>query len=128
MMTTKIPKVNIPQMEFKSGYYVRGKREWKTKNLYDYALEQKLKPFDLPLAGIDLSSYGWSDINSLALFIDHAKRVFECDLKYPILLDDFGQIADGNHRIVKAIIEGRRTIKAIRLNDMPEPDIDNEEE
>ena len=36
--------------------------------------------------------------------------------------DDHGYIADGWHRVIKALVEGRQTIKAIRIQEMPEPD------
>ena len=51
----------------------------------------------------------------------------DCSLNYPIILDDCGQIADGYHRLCKAILEGRETIKAIRLEEMPAPDRIEEE-
>ena len=39
-------------------------------------------------------------------FVYHCKRVKDCNLEYPIILDDFGQICDGWHRIAKAVLEG----------------------
>ena len=60
-------------------------------------------------------------------FIFQCKRVNQCSLEYPIILDEVGQIADGYHRLCKAILEGKETIKAIRLLEMPAPDIISEE-
>ena len=34
----------------------------------------------------------------------------------------YGQVADGYHRICKAIIEGKTSIKAYRLQEMPPVD------
>ena len=79
---------------------------------------KKYTPFDLPLAGIDLRRGSW-DINDLDDFIHHAKRCSNASLNYPIILDKYGTIADGCHRVVKAIVLGRETIKAIRLETMP---------
>ena len=45
----------------------------------------------------------------------------QADLKYPIILDDTGFICDGWHRLLKSIVEGKDTIKAIRLKVMPDP-------
>ncbi len=61
-------------------------------------------------------------------FIENYKRVEDCSLDYPVILDDEGFIADGNHRLCKAILEGKDTIKAIRLLKMPAPDIKGNEE
>lgn len=73
-----------------------------------------LVPFDLPIAGICLSDKIWEneDIFGLAF---HCKKVMEADLSKPIILDWRGGIADGRHRVIKALIEGRRTIKAVRI-------------
>ena len=82
---------------------------------------RKYKQFDLPLCGVDLSILFWS-INDVDSFIHHSKRVQSSDLKYPILLDHRGVICDGWHRVCKAILKGDTTIKAIRLETMPDRD------
>lgn len=73
-----------------------------------------LEPFDMPLAGIDTGVAIWqgSTIFDLAF---HCKKVFDADLDVPIILDWYGQVADGRHRIIKALVEGKRTIKAVRI-------------
>jgi hypothetical protein len=94
------------------------KYSWDIPTLIQYTKEEKYKVFDLPLNGIDVS---WNpfDYNNIFDFINHVKRVNEVDLKYPILIDDLGTICDGWHRVVKAIIKGDKTIKAIRIKNMP---------
>ena len=76
---------------------------------------------DMPMWNIDLTiePFECSQIHS---FIFQMKRVSQCSLDYPIILDEVGQIADGYHRLCKAILEGKETIKAIRLLEMPAPD------
>jgi len=88
--------------------------------LIQFAKEKKYKVFDLPLISLGLD---WNpfDYNNILDFIKHVKRVNESDLKYPILIDDLGIICDGWHRVVKAILEGKKYIKAIRLEEMPHP-------
>ena len=46
----------------------------------------------------------------------------QVDLSYPIIQAPDGWIMDGYHRIAKAILEGKTTIKAVRLPALPEPD------
>ena len=48
-------------------------------------------------------------------FLEHMKSVLEADLSYPIILNQDGAVIDGRHRIARAIIEGRETIKAKRF-------------
>lgn len=79
-----------------------------------------LTPFDAPLAAINLSARSWNDSNLFELAF-HVKCVMEADLNMPIILDWNGKIADGRHRVIKAIVEGRKTIKAVRMTWKIEP-------
>lgn len=93
-------------------------------NLYSVAKlvddTKHLKPFDAPLASLDLSGRIWDgcDVNDLAF---HCHKVFKADLRKPIIIAWDGTIADGRHRIIRAIIDGKRTIKAVRMTWKPEP-------
>ncbi len=53
---------------------------------------------------------------------EHIKLVEEADLSFPIILDAEGQILDGMHRVVKALLEGRSDIDAVQFPESPEPD------
>ena len=53
--------------------------------------------------------------------VEHAQLIRDCDLTYPIILDASGRVMDGMHRICKAIMEKRPTIKAVQFKDDPEP-------
>ena len=75
----------------------------------------------MPIAGIDLDAHIWDGYNILWLAF-HVKKVQEADLSKPIILDWNGSIADGRHRLIKAIVQGRRTIKAVRITWEIEPD------
>lgn len=101
--------------------YRAGNDYWAVPRLIQYVKEKNYPIFDLPLAGICVEHIVW-DIKSMQNFIHHANRINKADLKYPILLDEQGYICDGWHRVVKAFIEGKSTIKAIRIQTMPEPD------
>lgn len=114
-------KIQFEKVDFYESAYHRGNMLWKAKTLYEFAKQEKYPVLDLPLWAIDLTKAPFECVN-LMTFIHHLKRVYDCSLDYPIILDDSGQIADGNHRVCKAIVEGKETIKAIRLLKMPEPD------
>lgn len=111
-------KVPVSDMSFGESEYHRGNKVWKASTLYLFAKAKEYPVRDLPLWCVDLSEQGFSS-SSLKQFIFQCKRVKECSLDYPIILDDCGQIADGYHRLCKAILEGQETIKAIRLEEMP---------
>ena len=49
------------------------------------------------------------------------ERFLSVDLSFPIILTPDNIIADGYHRWCKAWMNGRKTIKAIKLEQMPKP-------
>ncbi len=114
------PKVAFRAIEPLQDYYRDG-----DGNLYSVAKllddAKDLPVFDLPLAALDLGGEPWrgEDIYGLAF---HVKKCMEADLSCPILLDWRGGIADGRHRVIKALATGKRTIKARRMTWRPEPD------
>lgn len=114
------PKVNIESVELEENIYTdQDGYVYSAIKLIEHS--KKYSPFDLPLAGIDLRRGAW-DVKDLDDFIHHAKRCNNASLEHPIILDKYGTIADGCHRIVKAIVLGEKTIKAIRLETMPDFD------
>lgn len=85
-----------------------------------------LTPFEMPLACVVLDVLPFR-CNTLDYFIFQANRVENTSLEHPIILSSTGQIADGWHRVVKAIMLGKTSIKAIRLKKMPQPDSKDEQ-
>lgn len=102
------------------GYYNDGHG-----NLYSVArlidMCKDLEPFDVPLQAFDLSAQIWQNYSIFDLAF-HIKAVNEADLSYPIILDWNGSIADGRHRLIKALVLGHSTIKCVRMYWKPEAD------
>lgn len=59
------------------------------------------------------------DTMDLRQLVGHMKSVIKADLKYPIILDEDGELLDGRHRLMKALLEGKETIKAVRFVENP---------
>jgi len=116
---SKPPKLEHRRIDALQDYYsdVSG-------NLYSVAKlvddTKHLKPFDAPLASLNLSDQIWSGCDMFDLAF-HCKKVNKADLTKPIIIAWDGVIADGRHRVIKAIIQGKRTIKAVRMTWKPEP-------
>ena len=53
---------------------------------------------------------------------EHMKLVQETDLKYPIILSKAGRVMDGMHRVIKALLLGHKTIKAVQFKEDLKPD------
>jgi len=119
------PSASAPKITFADAEPLQDYYRDREGNLYSVARliddAKDLKPFDLPIAAIDLSDNIWEDCDMFSLAF-HCKKVQEADLKYPVILDWRGCVADGQHRIIKALIEGKKTIKAVRITWRVQPD------
>ena len=126
-MENQPPKVVIEKIALYENNYVGYGKVWSAAKLIQFCKEKDYPIFDLPLAGVNLARMPFA-VDNLDNFIYQFQRVNDCDLEHPIILDHYGGIADGNHRICKAILEGRTTIKAIRMVEMPTHDSEVKED
>lgn len=70
--------------------------------------------------------YGYpADTPSPRSLATHMALVQQVDLTYPILLCADGRLMDGMHRLVKALLEDRPEIQAIRFPVTPKADFIN---
>lgn len=116
---TKAPKVTFRKNDPMQHYYFDGEGGWySVAKLVDDTKD--LPVFDCPLAAINLGGEIWKGENTYGL-ASHVKRCMDADLDVPIILDWEGGIADGRHRVIKALALGKRTIKARRMTWKPEP-------
>lgn len=54
---------------------------------------------------------------------EHARRIVDADLSYPIILAADGHLMDGGHRVAKAWMLGHTDIAAVRFAADPPPDV-----
>jgi hypothetical protein len=98
---------------------------WSVPRLWELARDLPVTSMDLQALASELDSVCWFDeeelptVRAVAL---HAKRIFEADLDYPILLSASGHVMDGMHRLAKAAMLGRERIAVVRFEVDPEPD------
>lgn len=117
---SKPPKVRLNKSEPLQGWYCgREGNRYSVARLIDDA--KNLPVFEVPVAALNLGDEIWRGENILGLAY-HVKKCMDADLDCPILLDWHGDIADGRHRLIKAIAKGKRTLKARRITWRPEPD------
>ena len=89
----------------------------------------------LPIEEVDIGSIDQVDTNywfsddlwppTVRLIIEHVQLIQEVDISYPIILGPGGRVMDGMHRVARAMLDGRSTISAVRLDDLPAPDYRN---
>ena len=90
-------------------------------------LSKSFPVVDIPVCQIrELDKAFWFEANDeqptcrrIAL---HAKLINETDLKHPIILSQEGRVMDWMHRVCKALIEGKDSIRAIQFESDPTPD------
>lgn len=90
---------------------------------------------DLPVQDVEVSSIWevdtvyWfdeeTDPPTVRRVVDHFRLIQEVDMAHPIILGFDGRVMDGMHRVARALLEGRTTVKAVRFEDHPAPDYRN---
>jgi DNA-binding transcriptional ArsR family regulator len=66
--------------------------------------------------------FGSDDRPTCRSVADHARRIHETELAYPIILSAQGNVMDGVHRIAKAWMLGQKELQVVRFTEDPEPD------
>lgn len=94
-----------------------GRHLWSVPRLFELARD--LPVMDVPLD--HLSVYYTYDKLTLREMVTHMKGVNDADLNKPIILDEDGELMDGRHRLMKAMLLGEKTIKAVRFDENPSP-------
>jgi hypothetical protein len=95
-----------------------GRHSWSVARLFE--LSRCLPVMDVPLN--HLSVYYTYEKLTLRDMVMHMKAVNDADLDKPIILDEDGELMDGRHRLMKAMLIGAETIKAVRFDENPSPD------
>ena len=82
-------------------------------------LVKDFEVMEIPLKHLNVY-YSYSNL-TLRDMVMHMNTVNDADLSYPIILDEDGELMDGRHRIMKAMLNGDKTIKAVRFKENPLP-------
>ena len=79
---------------------------------------------DLPVMEVPLNHLNvWHSYEKLTLrdMVMHMKAVNAADLNYPIIIDEDGELMDGRHRLMKAMLNGVDTVKVVKFEENPSP-------
>ena len=78
---------------------------------------------DLPVVDMSIEqmyrAYGAPCANEFMDFVAHVRQTNDADLNCPVLLNEEAVIIDGRHRLAKALLEGRETIKCKKFDKDP---------
>ncbi len=94
-------------------------------------LAEHYLPKEIMLESIDeLDENYWfqhnDDVPSVRKIAEHVDLAKKANFKYPVILSSDGRVMDGMHRILKALMKGKETIKVVQFLEDPEPDYVNE--
>ena len=101
-----------------------GRYVWFTERLWQLAEHLPIKPVPIGSTA-EFDQNCWFDENdspTCRAVAVHAKRIYEADLSYPVILSAEGFLMDGGHRLAKAWLLGLEEIDAVQFEVDPEPD------
>jgi len=94
-----------------------GKHVWSVSRLFE--LSKELPVMEIPVDHLNV--YYQYDRLTLRDMVTHMMAVNDADMNMPIILDEDGELMDGRHRIMKALLIGLETVKAVRFDQNPPP-------
>lgn len=94
-----------------------GRHSWSIPRLFELARD--LPVMDVPLRHLHM--YCVYERLTLREMVMHMRAVNAADLDKPIILDEDGELMDGRHRLMKAMLLGVETIKVVRFDENPYP-------
>jgi hypothetical protein len=82
---------------------------------------------EVPLASItDVDTDYWFDgsavVATVRKVVEHVRLIHAVDPSFPIILGVDGRVMDGMHRVARALLEGRASIRAVQFEVQPAPD------
>ncbi len=116
-------------MLVRTQYYFRpiahGHDAWDVSRLM--SLSADLPVVEVPVNDItELDTVHWFGADGSAMtvrvMIGHVRRFHAVDTSIPVIFDSEGHLMDGMHRVVRAILDGRTAVPAVRFAYDVEPD------
>ena len=101
-----------------------GRAVWSTERLWRLARDLPVRMIavaDVPELDRDCW-FGSGHVPTCRAVAEHARRIWNADLAYPIILSADGRLMDGGHRLAKAWLLGLSEIQAVQFARDPEPD------
>lgn len=102
-------------------YFSDGELEWEVSTLI--ALTEGQEPVSISVDSLFFDVRRWicppqriCDV-TVEWIMEHAQRILDADLHYPIILTPDGEVADGMHRLAKARWMGMAEINTVQLPD-----------
>ena len=100
-----------------------GRGHWWTDRLWAESANLPIEDVSIDsIAEFDMDCWFHGKAPTCRQVAEHACRINTVDLTYPVILSADGSLMDGGHRIAKAYLLGRPTVRARRFVIDPDPD------
>lgn len=113
----------VARSKFEGHTFSNGTHIWSVSRLIE--LSAHLVPEEVlvdSFGELDSSTWWEDDYPTVREVVEHTRRILAADLNYPIIVSAEGMVMDGCHRLAKALLEGRSTIKQVQFAVTPPPD------
>ena len=102
----------------------RGLDAWDVDRLVE--LSRGFSVIDVEIESLaDVDAVYWFDETqtpTVRRVVEHVRLIEEVDTSYPIILGPDRRVMDGMHRVARAMLDGRTTIRAVQFGRLPDPD------
>ncbi len=113
------------------------RKQYHTRRVENYTLvwdvhrlirtSRELDVIEHPLAEISELDENWWSWRAECMptpraLAEHMRLVQETNLNHPVILCADGRLMDGMHRVVRAVLDGKEHIRAVRFPVTPDPD------
>jgi len=103
-------------------------REWKLERIWELSRDLVVEEIDPNTLWNERYSKAWcwqheGEKIDNEFFLHHMERVINSDLTYPIILSEENYIFDGVHRLVKCKLLATTTIRCVKFQKDPEPNL-----
>jgi len=96
--------------------YQNGNKLWSIPRLIQ--LSSKFKVYKLPIKHLNVWGIYRESPDTLD-YVNELKKIRDADMKYPIIIGPDGSILDGRHRVLHALLNDLKYVKAVRFDKMP---------
>jgi len=113
-----IPYIQTPIIEHICG--MKTCKYWDVADLFELIKDtNNIIEYDLDTYSVNLDVRIWQKEMSIFDFLTHVRRINKSDFEFPVIVSAEGWILDGWHRLLKAILNDIRYIKAVRFQVNP---------
>jgi hypothetical protein len=123
----EVRQTNVVRKQYHFWPGEAGLDAWDVDRLFVLSRHLPVEEVQISTIGEVDSVYWFDDDNppTVRAVVEHVNLINAVDLSYPVILSVEGRVMDGMHRIARALLEGRKSVRAVRFLQPVAPDFRN---